>query len=127
MGIVSISLNEDNIQALDKIQKTYGLSGRSEAVRASLNAALSDIREEEEFEGIVEGVLVIVRRNHDDPWMIKLQAKHETSIKTQMHSHLKDHKCLEVMIVSCEADELRGILHDIRAEGKADYMKFVRG
>ena len=51
MGIVSISLNDDNLEALEKIQKTYGLNGRSEAVRASLNAALSDIREEEEFEG----------------------------------------------------------------------------
>ncbi len=127
MGIVSVSLNDDNMAALEKIQRTYGLSGRSEAIRAALNAALGDIREGEEFEGVVEGVLVIVRRNHDDPWMIRLQAKHEAAIKTQMHSHLEDHKCLEVMVVSCEAEELRELLREIRAEGKADYMKFVRG
>ncbi len=127
MGIVSVSLNDDNMQALAKIQKTYGLSGRSEAIRASLNAAMSDIKEEESFEGLVEGVLIIVRGNHDDPWMIRLQAKHEASIKTQMHTHLRNHKCLEVMIVSCEAPELREMLNDVRAEGKADYMRFVRG
>ena len=127
MGIVSVSLNDDNMQALAKIQKTYGLSGRSEAIRASLNAAMSDIKEEESFEGLVEGVLIIVRGNHDDPWMIRLQAKHEPSIKTQMHTHLRNHKCLEVMIVSCEAPELREMLNDVRAEGKADYMRFVRG
>ena len=127
MGIVSVSLNDDNMQALAKIQKTYGLSGRSEAIRASLNAAMSDIKEEESFEGLVEGVLIIDRGNHDDPWMIRLQAKHETSIKTQMHTHLRNHKCLEVMIVSCEAPELREMLNDVRAEGKADYMRFVRG
>ena len=127
MGIVSVSLNDDNMQALAKIQKTYGLSGRSEAIRASLNAAMSDIKEEESFEGLVEGVLIIVRGNHDDPWMIRLQAKHESSIKTQMHTHLRNHKCLEVMIVSCEAPELREMLNDVRAEGKADYMRFVRG
>ena len=39
MGIVSISLNDDNMAALDRIQKTYGLSGRSEAVRTAINAA----------------------------------------------------------------------------------------
>jgi CopG family nickel-responsive transcriptional regulator len=88
---------------------------------------MSDIKEEESFEGLVEGVLIIVRGNHDDPWMIRLQAKHETSIKTQMHTHLRNHKCLEVMIVSCEAPELREMLNDVRAEGKADYMRFVRG
>lgn len=127
MGIVSISLNDDNMAALDSIQKAYGLSGRSEAVRASINAALADIRELESLDGTVEGVLVIVRGNHADPWMIRIQAKYESNIKTQSHSHLRSHKCLEVMVVSCEASVLGDMLRDIKAEGKADYVKFVRG
>lgn len=126
MGIVSISLNDDNIAALDRIQKTYGLSGRSEAVRTSINAALADIRELESMEGVVEGVLVIVRGNHADPWMIQIQARFESNIKTQMHSHLQNHKCLEVMVVSCEGSVLSEMLKAIQAEGKADYVKFVR-
>lgn len=127
MGIVSVSLNDDNIAALNKIQSAYGLSGRSEAVRASINAALADIREIEGMEGIIEGVLVIVRGNHDDPWMIRLQAKYESNIKTQLHSHLQNHKCLEVMVMSCQAEVLGNMLRDIQSEGKADYVKFVRG
>ena len=127
MGIVSISLNDGNLEALERIQKEYGLSGRSEAVRASINAALADIREVGGLEGQVEGVLVIVRRNHDDPWMIRIQARYEAAIKTQLHSHIRDHKCLEVMVISCGAEELRSMLRDINSEGKADYVKFVRG
>ena len=127
MGIVSISLNEDNLAALDRIQKTYGLSGRSEAVRTSINAALADIRELEAMEGTVEGVLIIVRGNHADPWMSMIQARYEPHIKTQMHSHLQNHKCLEVMVVSCESDILSRMMREIQAEGKADYVKFVRG
>lgn len=127
MGIVSISLNDENMNALDRIQKTYGLTGRSEAVRAAINAALSDIRELEDMDGMLEGVLVIVRGNHDDPWMIRLQAKYESVIKTQLHSHLQNRKCLEVMVISCMSEELTELLRDIRSEGKADYVKFVRG
>lgn len=127
MGIVSISLNEDNLAALDRIQKTYGLSGRSEAVRTSINAALADIRELEGMDGTVEGVLIIVRGNHADPWMSMIQARYESHIKTQMHSHLQNHKCLEVMVVSCDADVLSSMMREIQAEGKADYVKFVRG
>ena len=126
MGIVSVSLNDDNMAALDKIQKAYGLNGRSEAVRASIQAALADIREFESMEGTVEGVLVIVRGNHADPWMIQIQARYESCIKTQMHSHLQNHKCLEVMVVSCEGSVLEDMMGDIKAEGKADYVKFVR-
>ena len=127
MGIVSISLNEDNLAALDRIQKTYGLSGRSEAVRTSINAALADIRKLEGMDGTVEGVLIIVRGNHADPWMSMIQARYESHIKTQMHSHLQNHKCLEVMVVSCDADVLSSMMKEIQAEGKADYVKFVRG
>ena len=127
MGIVSISLNEDNLAALDRIQKTYGLSGRSEAVRTSINAALADIRELEGMDWTVEGVLIIVRGNHADPWMSMIQARYESHIKTQMHSHLQNHKCLEVMVVSCDADVLSSMMKEIQAEGKADYVKFVRG
>ncbi|MFT0899591.1 CopG family ribbon-helix-helix protein [Candidatus Methanoprimaticola sp. MG2] len=127
MGIVSISLNEDNLAALDKIQETYGLSGRSEAVRTSINAALAEIRELEKMDGDVEGVLVIVRGNHEDPWMMRIQGTYESVIKTQLHSHLRNHKCLEVMVVSCDSRLLGKMIREIQAEGKADYVKFVRG
>lgn len=127
MGIVSVSLNDENLSVLDSIQKMYGLSGRSEAVRVAINAALTEIHELEDLGGVIEGVLIIVRRNHDDPWMIRLQARYESIIRTQLHSHLQNHKCLEVMVISCMSDELRDLLRDIRSEGKADYIKFVRG
>ena len=127
MGVVSISLNDDNISALNTIQKAYGLSGRSEAVRAAINAALADIRETENLSGVVEGVLIIVRGNHADPWMSMIQARYENHIKTQMHSHLQNHKCLEVMVISCDSEVLVDILGEIQKEGKADYVKFVRG
>lgn len=127
MTVVSISLNDDNLAGLDQIQKAYGLCGRSEAVRASINAALADIREVEGLEGKVEGVLIIVRGNHDDPWMIRLQARYESNIKTQLHSHLQNHKCLEVMVMSCDASDLRDMMRDIQSEGKADYVRFVKG
>lgn len=127
MGIVSVSLNEENLAALDKIQSVYGLSGRSEAVRASINAALADIRELESLDGEVEGVLIIVRGNHEDPWMIRIQGMYERVIRTQLHSHLRNHKCLEVMVVSSDADTLSSMIREIQSEGKADYVKFVRG
>ena len=126
MAIISISLNDDNMAALDRIQKTFGLSGRSEAVRMSINSALADIRELESMEGTVEGVLIIVRGNHADPWMIQIQARYEAHIKTQLHSHLQNHKCLEVMVISCPGSELANMMKAIHAEGKADYVKFVR-
>ena len=126
MGIVSISLNDDNIRCLDEIQKIYGLSGRSEAVRRAINAATAEAQEIRDMEGSVEGVLIIVKRDHADPWMSLIQAKHEDDIKTQLHSDLKNHKCREVMVISGDAEDLASMLRDIHSTGKADYVRFVR-
>jgi CopG family nickel-responsive transcriptional regulator len=127
MTIISVSLNDEYTGMLDEIQKAYDLKGRSEAMRASISVAMNEIKEMSSLTGTVEGVLIIVRGNHADPWMIQIQAKYQDIIKTQMHSHLRDHKCLEVMVVSCTAKELSDMMKDIRAQDKADYVKFVRG
>ena len=126
MSIISISLSDENIQDLDRIQKVFGLKGRSDAVRAAINSAKSELQDLEDLTDTVEGVLITVRHDHADPWMGVIQAKYVGSIKTQVHTHLKDKKCLEVMVVCCQADELREIMHEIRASGKADYVRFVR-
>jgi CopG family nickel-responsive transcriptional regulator len=126
MGIVSISLNDESIEALEDIQKRFGLKGRSEAVRLAINAAKAEAQVIESMEGTVEGVLIIVKKDHSDPWMNIVQAKHENEIKTQLHSHLKDHKCLEVMVISGEAGKLSAMLKEIHSAGKADYVTFVK-
>ena len=126
MSIVSISLTDENISALEEIQNCYGPSGRSEAIRHSIRAAETEIREISNMEGTVEGVLVIVHKDHGDTWMGQIQHKYESHIKTQLHSHLKDRKCLEVMIMSSDGDTMQSILKEIHSVGKADYVKFVR-
>ena len=126
MSIVSISLTDENISALEDIQKCYGLSGRSEAIRHSIRAAETEIKEISNMEGTVEGVLVIVHKDHGDTWMGMLQHKYENHIKTQLHSHLKDRKCLEVMIISSDGETMQSLLKEIHSIGKADYVKFVR-
>ncbi len=127
MTIISVSLSDEYTEELDIIQETYNLKGRSEAIRASISSAMGEIKELDKMEGIIEGVLIIVRSHHEDPWMMQIQGRYQDHIKTQMHSHLQNHKCLEVMVVSCNAPVLKDILSEIRAQGKADYVKFVRG
>jgi len=126
MAVVSISLNDDNIQALDDIQRVFGLAGRSEAVRTAINAAKIEIKDLKGMAGPVEGVLIVVRRDHSDPWMNVIQAKYVSEIRTQLHSHLRDSKCLEVMVISADSSRLSAMLMEIHAQGKADYVKFVR-
>ena len=126
MAIISISLPDDIIESLDRIEKHLELKGRSDAVRTSVKMAESEIREMEGLEGEVEGVLVIVHGTHGDQWMNAIQHKYEGIIRTQMHSHLQNRNCLEVMILSSDSGTLGNMMKDIYRSGKSDYIKFVR-
>ena len=127
MAIVSVSLSEENIAELDRIQETFGFSGRSEAVRAAIASEIEKMDDMENLKGLTEGVLISIRRDHSDPWMSIIQAKHQDAIKTQLHSHLKNKKCLEVMVISCDAEDLKEMLRERERTAKADYVRFVSG
>ena len=126
MTVISISLPEESIRALEKIKEQLNLSGRSDAVRASIRIADSEMKDTEKPDGDVEGVLIVVHSTHGDQWIAMLQHRYEGMIRTQLHSHLQNRKCLEVMIVSGDSVMFGNMMKEIYGTGKADYVKFVR-
>ena len=127
MTVISISLPDAAVELIERIQKSLDLSGRSETIRAAIKIAGSEMKDIEDAEGDVEGVLIIVHSTHSDKWIGMLQHKYEDMIRTQLHSHLQNKKCLEVMILSGDPDKFGDMMKEIHRTGKADYVKFVRG
>lgn len=126
MSIVSVSLDEESIAALDMITESLKLKGRSDAVRMSIKSAVAELKEMNDFDGLVEGVLIIVHEHHNDSWMSMIQHRYEEVIRTQLHSHLHSRQCLELMIVSGEGDTIREMMREIHSANKASYIKLVR-
>ena len=126
MTIISISLSDESIRSLERIKEGLDLAGRSEAVRASIRFAESEIKELEELGSDVEGVLILVHSTHSDQWVGMFQHRYEEMIKTQLHSHLQNRKCLEVMIISGTPSMFGDMMKEVHRIGKADYVKFVR-
>ena len=126
MSIVSVSLDEESIVSLDMIAESFKLKGRSDAVRMSIKSAVAELKEMDDYDGLVEGVLIIVHEHHDDAWISMIQHRNEELIRTQLHSHLADRKCLELMIVSGEGQRIRDMLREVHSANKASYIKLVR-
>jgi len=126
MPIVSVSLTEKNMKVLEKIQEWLGLTGRSEAIRVCLRSAEAEAREREKLIGNVEGVLVIVHDSHNSPELDGARHKHQRLITTQIHSHLRNDKCLEVFIIRGRAAEVKEMLKLFQGDDGLDYVKFVQ-
>jgi len=63
MPIVSISLNDEILTELDKLQKSLGFSGRSEAIRAGIRSFVTEEKQNAQLSGNVHAILLVVHRN----------------------------------------------------------------
>ena len=66
MPIVSISLNQEILSELDKLQKTMGFSGRSEAIRAGIRTFVSEEKQKLELTGNIHAILLVVHNDEFD-------------------------------------------------------------
>lgn len=126
MGIVSVSLDDESMESLDAIASAFGLKGRSEAVRLAIRTTVAELKDDDDFNGPVEGVMIIVHEHHCNQWVNLIQHKYNEAIKTQMHSHLKNGKCLELMIISGDGASIKDMMREIQSTGEAKYLKFVK-
>ena len=126
MSIISISLDDESVEALDTVTSALGLKSRSEAVRLAIRSAVAELKENDDFEGTVEGVMIIVHEHHCNQWVNIIQHRYNEAIKTQLHSHLRNGKCLELMIISGDGQSIKDMMREILSTGEARYLKFVR-
>ena len=125
MPIMSVSLGSDDISEMDSLQESLGVGGRSELVRAAIRMMASDQKEKSRLRGVVDCVLLIIHSDAHDRQFSSIRHRHEGIIRTQLHSHLKNHKCLEILVLSGASSAVKSIYRDLRADKKADYVKLV--
>ena len=126
MTVISVSLTDKNIEDLDRLQSMLGLAGRSEAVRVCLRSAEEEIREREKMEGEVEGIMIAVHKTDEGHGPDEMRHRFKDNIKAQVHSHIKNCKCLDVFLVGGTADEIKGLLAAFQKDESLEYIKFVR-
>ena len=126
MAVISVSLNDKNLEVLDKMEKELGLAGRSEAIRACLRAAEAEVKERASLIGEVEGVLITVHRKRDEQSFEESVHHHTDIISTQLHSHLKNGKCLDVILIKGSADSVKSLMDEFHKEKDLEYLKFIQ-
>ncbi|HNU35341.1 MAG TPA: CopG family ribbon-helix-helix protein [Methanomassiliicoccales archaeon] len=126
MPIISVSLTEKNVEDLESLQKDLGFGGRSEAIRAALRTLLAETSERRSMVGQVDGVLIMVNDACASGSIHDIYHDNHPLIKTHVHNHLGNHKCMNMMVLSGDAVKINSLLDQMhRLEGIA-YLKFIR-
>ncbi|NTV23445.1 MAG: CopG family ribbon-helix-helix protein [Nanoarchaeota archaeon] len=124
MGIISISVNEKTTEDMETLQKEMGFSGRSEVVRAGIRSLMSEQRERSRITGNAEGVIILAHDEENSEQISEIRHKYH-EVKTQIHNHMGNHKCLQIFIVEGEADRIRSLLSELESSKKIDFCKML--
>ncbi len=124
MPIVSISLNKRILNEIDEIQDEMGFSGRSEAIRAAIRLLMADRREKTDLKGVIDTTLLVTHDEKASEKVSKIRHDYQDLIKTQVHNHLENHKCLEIFVVKGEAKRIKNMTNAFQMDKDLDYVKF---
>jgi len=125
MPIVSISLNDEILSELDKLQSTMGFSGRSEAIRAGIRTFVSEEKQKSDLSGKIHAVLLVVHNDEFDHVVSGITHNFEDLITTHLHSKIEKEKCMELFVIDGEAEKISTMTKNFQTNKNMDTVKLV--
>lgn len=125
MPIVSISLNDEILSELDKLQSSMGFSGRSEAIRAGIRAFVSEEKQKADLAGNIHAILLVVHNDEFDHVVSGITHNFEDLITTHLHSKIEKKKCMELFLIDGDAEKVSTMTKDFQINKNMDTVKLV--
>ena len=125
MPIVSISLNDEILSEIDKLQSSMGFSGRSEAIRAGIRAFVSEEKQKADLSGNIHAILLVVHNDRFDHVVSGITHNFEDLITTHLHSKIDKEKCMELFLINGDAQKVSTMTKDFQINKNMDTVKLV--
>ncbi len=125
MPIVSISLNDEILSEIDKLQKTMGFSGRSEIIRAGIRNLVSEEKQRTNLAGQIHAILMVIHDEESEQVVTGIKHNHEDLIGTHLHSKVDGNKCMELFLLHGDAEKINVMTRDFTTNRKMENVKLV--
>jgi CopG family nickel-responsive transcriptional regulator len=125
MPIISLSVNDDTLNTIDKVKQMLKFKGRSELVRTCVTDFLKQHEALAELSGQVEGVLTLINEEKYESDASHLLHEFKHLVKTHLHNHLSSHQCLQVLILEGDADSVVELIGTLKASSKIKHVEFT--
>lgn len=123
MTIISMSLPDDILAQIDSLQSELGFAGRSELIRAALSMLVSDTKEKASLSGNLDGILIVIHDEKNTHDVSHIPHDYQSVIKTQIHNHLKNGKCLEIFIVNGNSERIKKLSGAFQTSRKVELVR----
>ncbi|MFW9980290.1 MAG: CopG family ribbon-helix-helix protein [Candidatus Thorarchaeota archaeon] len=119
MPIVAISMTDSDLEKLEFLQKKGKFSNRSDVVRHAVQTLLTEHRTIEDVTGTVTAVFTaLYAKKGQRKGISAVQHEYGDVLTALIHDHTSEGNCVEVMIVTSNANQVREFLKKLRAQKK---------
>jgi CopG family nickel-responsive transcriptional regulator len=125
MPIVSISLNDEIVAELDRMQKALGFSGRSEIVRAGIRTLLAEEKDRQNLSGSLYAILIAVHDEKSDDQVVQMEHVYDKLIGTHIHNKIDGDRCMEIFLLRGDASEIKNMTKKFQTNKKMDHVKLI--
>jgi CopG family nickel-responsive transcriptional regulator len=125
LTIVSVSLNEEILHEMDKLQKGLGFSGRSEIVRAGLRNLLSEEKKRQDLIGLIHALFLVIHDEESDEEMSEMRHNYDKLINTHLHSKIDKNRCLEIFLLKGDATDIREMTKKFQSNKKIHNVQLI--
>lgn len=123
---IGISLSTILLEKFDKIIAERGYSSRSEAVRDAVRAYITNYTWMSEVKGERHGIISMVY-NHNNHGLLKIindiQHDFRSTIQTSLHAHVSPERCLDILVVHDEGEQIKVLTERFMAVKGIDLVK----
>jgi len=126
MPIISLSLPDQMVKAMDQIQESVGFSGRSELVRAAIRLLLEDTKAKDALSGEANALIVVGHAREDEEPVTRLKHKYEDIVRTHVHVKVSHQDCVEVFVLAGEGKDIASMTKEFEKERKIRTVRLLQ-
>jgi CopG family nickel-responsive transcriptional regulator len=125
LTIVSVSLNEELLNDVNKLQKRLGFTGRSEIIRASVRTMISEEKKKEDLIGDIHALFLVTHDEKSDDEINEMRHTYDKLITTHLHNKIDRDRCLEIFVLKGDANQIRNMTRLFQSNKKMDNAKLI--
>jgi CopG family nickel-responsive transcriptional regulator len=118
MTVVSVSMPEELVERIDAFAEEHGYTGRSEVIREASRGLLDEFADERLEDRALMAVVTVVfeyETSNVEERMMKLRHEHESLVASNFHSHVGEHRCMELFVLEGGLEDISTFVGKIRA------------
>ncbi len=123
MPIVSLSLDKETLNELDKIQNFFGFKGRSQTVKAAIRELLTSNKSLSVLSGEISAVIIVIHSELIENKLTELKHLFDEIILSQLHNKLDENDCIDIFMLKGSSKQIKKMYSEFQQIKKISYLK----